>query len=336
MGFPADDGNKLPSQDLPASPLLEISSTNTLATLPNLSSHNTLPFCTLLTLSELITLNMSEPLHVPRKRITQPPRKSTGGGRPLRCVPHSRTFLDHASQPVTSLVLSPFGLDCHLVSLQVYPLTPLVDPLAIAHGLLSYETSRDFGDKTPRVDIYAPQPSLEACMAHQRAEKLHRKETGGLYIIPTWHQGNLDFIASRAQHRNFIVVIDSDCSDWTSVQAKGVTIVLFDWVDSFEDDIKVYSAGDSEVQDFEMVEVIPPGEDPLILRGLLKKEDEKMLYSQWEPGVMTREERDQDRRLYFGSFFRDLSYGLPQCYGGYLECDDCKNGVEHDKCTVKA
>lgn len=60
-----------------------------------------------------------------------------------------------------------------------------------------------------------------------------------------------------------------------------------------------------------------------------------MLYEQWEPGVMTREDRDKDRRVYFGSFFRDLSHGLPQCYGGHLKCEDCENEAVHDKCRVK-
>jgi hypothetical protein len=262
-------------------------------------------------------------------------RKSTGGRRPRRRLPHARQFPDHAGQPVQSLVLSPVGLDCHVVSLQVYPLGPLADPLSIANGLLAPELSEAHGDKFPRVDLYSPQPSLEACMAHQRAEKQHRKQTDGLYIVPTWHRGKAGFVTSRISHRNFIVVIDADCPDWDAVRAKGLSIVLFDWVGSPEDDLEVYPADDSDVEDLEMVEAMSPGEDPLVLRGLLTREEEKMLHEQWEPGKMTIQERNADRRVYFGRFFRDLSFWLPECYGGHLECEDCENEVAHERCQPK-
>ncbi|KAK0623760.1 hypothetical protein B0T14DRAFT_565084 [Immersiella caudata] len=263
--------------------------------------------------------------------MSQPPlRKPVGRKRPRRCVPHTRTFPDHAGNPVTSHVISTVGLECHLVSLQVYPLGPLVDPLAIANGLLGPELSDAYGDKFPRVDIYSPQPSLEACMAHQRAEKEHRKESDGLYMIPTWQRGRADFVTHRTNHRNLIVVIDLDCPDWDAVKAKGPGIVLFDWVGTPEDDLEVYPAEDSDAEDLEMVEAMPPGEDPLVLRGLLSREEEKMLHKDWEG--MTWEDRGADRRIYFGRFFRDLSFWLPECYGGHLECEDCENEVEHERC----
>jgi hypothetical protein len=118
------------------------------------------------------------------------------------------------------------------------------------------------------------------------------------------------------------------------VRAKGLSIVLFDWAGSPEDDLEVYPAGDSDVEDLEMVEAMPPGEDPLVLRELLSKEEEKMLHAEWELvlGKMAFAERDADRRIYFGRFFRDLSYWLPECYGGFLECEDCENEVPHERC----
>ena len=76
-------------------------------------------------------------------------------------------------------------------------------------------------------------------------------------------------------HRNFIVVIDADCPDWEVVRVKILGMVLFDWVGVAEDGLEVYPAGDSDVEDLEMVEAMPPGEDPLMLRGLLTREEEE-------------------------------------------------------------
>jgi hypothetical protein len=300
---------KLPCQDIPRSP--RVGSQRQ----PQLIANQTFSYT-----SPRLIAEMSQ----------RPPRKSTGGRRPRRCIPRTRTFEDHTGNPANSLVISPVGLDCHLVSLQVYPLGALSDPLAIANSLLEYELGEAYGDKIPRVDIYTPQPSLEACILHQRAEKEHRKKNDGLYIVPTWHRGRADFVTSRTNHRNFIVVLDADCANWDAVRARGVSIVLFDWVGTPEDDLEVYPAEDSDVEDLEMVEAMPPGEDPLVLRGLLSREEEKMLHKEWEG--MKWQDRNADRRVFFGRFFRDLSFWLPECYGGLLECEDCENEVEHDRC----
>jgi hypothetical protein len=34
--------------------------------------------------------------------------------------------------------------------------------------------------------VYSPLPSVELCIEQQCREKKHRKETGGLHIVPNW------------------------------------------------------------------------------------------------------------------------------------------------------
>jgi len=323
------------------------------------------------------------------------PTKSVGGRAP-RLIPRRkeqiRTFPDHASKPVLTYVSSRFGPECHPVSLQVYPLAPLAEgvPLAIARGLLSFEVARGFhNDFSPRVDVYSAQESIEACIVHQRAEKVFRREqqqlqkqqqqqqqresetgtgtaameeAGGTEgssdndnstaiatsgqpvcsIIPTWQHADADFVSSsRISHRNLIFVLDpSPYTNFDSVLAEGLNIVLFDWVDNPDDDIEIYS--DSDFSDSEespvRIETIPPGSDPLILRGLLRKEQDAMLHAEWDAlsAAGKWEERSRDKRVYFGRFFWDMAFsGLPQCYQGEgpMGCADCEARVVHERCT---
>lgn len=303
------------------------------------------------------------------KNNPKPTPTKSAGGRAPRLVAHRqkdqiRTFPDHASNPVLTYVSSRSGPECHPVSLQVYTLAPLAEgvPLAIARGLLSYEVARGFHDDfSPRVDFYSPMGSLEECMAHQRAEKVFRRQrresgsgsgsgmeagmegrqsgSGGgsdLYMIPTWQRGHADFVASsRISHRNLIFVLDPSCTDFDSVLADGLNIVLFDWVDNPEVDIEIYSDDEAE-ESLVQIETIPPGSDPLVLRGLLRKEQEAMLHREWDAlsAAGKWEERTKDTRVYFGRFFWDMAFsGLPQCYQGMMECGDCEAGVVHERCT---
>lgn len=91
----------------------------------------------------------------------------------------TRQFKDHAGNPYTvvhyaSTQDSPI---CKL-SVHLYTLSNLnPNPGSLGRSLLDSDTfvfSLDAMDWSPRVDVYAPQPSIDACIEHHRREKEYR------------------------------------------------------------------------------------------------------------------------------------------------------------------
>jgi len=261
------------------------------------------------------------------------PRKSTGSTRPRPHFYDTLTFPDHASQPVISLIYTSAYLSHYPVSLQVYPLTPLLNPLAVAKKLQQLDLGLDHSNKSPRIDLYSAQGSIEECMAHQRAEKEYRKtligkgEAGKLQIIPTWRRSHPDFVYERMIHRNFIVVLGEGCVEWDSpdgILEKGVQMVVFDWAGTVADDVEDYEEVDEGDEEVVMVECMAPGPERIVRRGELRSCGDNG--NGKVPG--------DDGVLDFGRFVGEMCFWLPECYCSQ-SCEDCSNMVEHERCTVK-
>lgn len=158
-------------------------------------------------------------------------------------------------------------LSAHLYTLS--ELSP--NPESIGRSLLRSDTfvfSVDAMNLSPRVDVYSPQPSIEACIEHHRAEKAYRASSkddfrrkvaadaaaaagevedgetaqqallklGGReplpHIVPTWCVSaafwNKDRHRFQERYRSFIMVVPEECSTWVDVEEKGLWLVKFD------------------------------------------------------------------------------------------------------------
>ena len=257
------------------------------------------------------------------------PRKSNGAGfngRPY--ILHNKEqfayFNDHAGNPVISAAWSAYKVPCHPLGLQVYPLGPLSSVKAqdIALALAKRDTGLEVHDKRTRIDVYSPQASIEDCMSHQRLEKEHRRQTGGLNMVPVWigaEQG--------LEHRNWIFVIDKDsCSldSVASVLEKGLSSVVFDLCQDPEDEFEFDDCDDSD-SDMVIVEMCPKRGDPHM-----------------EPLLMTRGHATELRCQLTGEFIGTRSFDdlclmvirdclFQGCYDAIC-CWDCEDNVEHDEC----
>lgn len=91
----------------------------------------------------------------------------------------SRQFTDHAGNQYT-VIQSAMAQDSPICKLSVhlYTLSTLSpSPEFVGRSLLRSDTfvsSVDVMGLSPRVDVYAPQPSIKACIEHHRAEKAYR------------------------------------------------------------------------------------------------------------------------------------------------------------------
>ncbi|KAF9894167.1 hypothetical protein FE257_009140 [Aspergillus nanangensis] len=198
-------------------------------------------------------------------RSAQVPRKRRGP-RPFRNATHR--FTDHAGREYT--VVDQFGSDSappHVItklSIHLYSLeTVRPSPEEIGQNLLSSRDIINYGNGRnwwPRVDVYAPQESLEACIEHHRREKAYRKkakeemhraiiaaaataEEGHAavaklrgkeplpHIVPSWCSlGEIPYGGNILDpwYRSFILVIPKGSSTWEDIQEKGIWMVEFD------------------------------------------------------------------------------------------------------------
>lgn len=256
------------------------------------------------------------------------PRKALPRMRAYHC--QSRRFPDHSGNPVTSVVHGADRVDCYKVGLQLYPLAPLKDsPEKIGDGFTKLDFGGNAHNKWPRVDIYSPQDSIEACMRHQLLERKHRREDQGAsrgpHMVTTWAGGYMDY-----QYRNVILVADKDSVDWESIKAKGLTAVLFDWTGDPADDIDVIDAEDSEVKDLQYVECSPASPDPLIFHVVVDPAAEKEVEER-----QRRSPRRKDDSRPLSRLVWDLCAPLPQCcYDGHADCLDCEAEIAHEACRL--
>ncbi|KAL4895474.1 hypothetical protein BDV59DRAFT_155814 [Aspergillus ambiguus] len=186
----------------------------------------------------------------------RPPRKQT------------HQFNDHAGNEYT--VVDPFASGIsppHVItklSIHLYSLEPLLPNAEVIGRELLYSSDIvDWGNARnwwPRVDVYAPLESIEACIEHHRREKAYRKEAkeemhravaAGApseeegqaavaklrgkeplpHIVPTWCPRNgvplLRYLA-HSSYRSFVLVVPRGSSTWDDIKERGLWMVEFD------------------------------------------------------------------------------------------------------------
>ncbi|KAG2417105.1 hypothetical protein HFD88_008323 [Aspergillus terreus] len=198
-------------------------------------------------------------------RTSQTARKRTGPPRPRKTTHH---FTDHSNKTYT--VVDPFQRHCpnpHVItklSIHLYSLGPLQpSPEDIGQELLKSNDIIDWANARnwwPRVDVYSPLDSIEACIEHHRREKTFRRNSkeemhravaattadeeeavGAVrklrgkeplpHIVPTWCRRRTAYVLYRttpAIYRGFILVVPAECTTWEDIQQKGLWMVRFD------------------------------------------------------------------------------------------------------------
>ncbi|KAL5356264.1 hypothetical protein BJX96DRAFT_171449 [Aspergillus floccosus] len=198
-------------------------------------------------------------------RTSQTARKRTGPPCPRNIIHH---FTDHSNQTYT--VVDPFQRRCpnpHVItklSIHLYCLGPhQTSPEAIGQELLKSDDIIDWATARnwwPRVDVYSPLESIEACIEHHRREKKFRKDAKEEmhraaaataaneeeaaeavrklrgkeplpHIVPTWCRRRTAYTLYRttpAIYRSFILVVPAECTTWGDIEEKGLWMVRFD------------------------------------------------------------------------------------------------------------
>ena len=237
-----------------------------------------------------------------------------------------RRFLDHQSRPVMAFAWSEARVDRHRLGLQVYPLASLGTDdniMDICRRLIKLDTWQDFHRKQVRIDMYSPQDSVEACMAHHRREKEHRQHTGGPDIVPTW--SGVDYGTNL---RNWILVIDKGCATWHDIEQEGLLSVQFEW-DGHPDDV-------CELDDWEPEGEVPPGDYHSFVRVYSRQTGPHIRRALVDAERCARD--DYDRSLGILRFY-DIASSLlclnrQCCWDGLMDCELCDAKLEHDRCLI--
>lgn len=259
-------------------------------------------------------------------------RKSTGGKAPRKQLfdqkHYVKTFQDHDRQPVTSY-------DNHFhtkLSHHLYTLRPMKESQAeLGKAFLNLPGIIDWGNARnywPRVDVYSPQASIEACMEHHRKEKRYRN-CKDPHIVPTW--AKRDF----SPYRNVIFITDQDSTDWNIVLEKGLICVQFDQDIQPEKEYDIYEAEDLlDPRDEGLIEKVLFGKDPNISRVFLRREDEIWIEEERQDYIAKKQTPIPHRQTLY-HVWADLTLALWDCTYRRESCYGCWEGFEHTECPNK-
>ncbi|KAF9887643.1 hypothetical protein FE257_009736 [Aspergillus nanangensis] len=279
-------------------------------------------------------------------------------------------FPDHTGQTYT--VVDPSGCDAITkLSVHLYSLGPLtVSSEDVGELLLRSRPFTDWGNarnKWPRVDVYPPLASIEACIEHHQREKVHRQnaklelhrqvaasagEDGDdaqeavaklrgreplPHIVPTWCCSGkfwVDRYTSMQRYRSFILVVPEDCASWGDVERTGLWVVKFDQdvTDEMQlsvDDARLLDESDSGGPEEWVVAHKRAFGPPVCIQRLMLSQTE-LIESRgggYDHDFFNLPSTLMDEWIHLTQVFWDCTYSKP-C------CDGCDEGERHDDCEL--